>query len=461
MLPFELIWTALTRSVPRIIALCGLTLSFGLVATSLAIESKTAPANLETLRARVADLKTRLNAELSQQPLQAAALERTEVKLGNTARSLFTLELEHRAITTERAKLGKQRQFLDRALRSEQAALGLLVRAAFAVERRSNLQIVLAQSSTQAAGRALSYARYLHAHTARQLEGLGASTRELAAVRAAVTMRSNRLDDLIQTTRETQTRLEQQRNERASVLAKLNLGIQSKREQLRRLRADHERLRRLLEGLGSSGEEPNQPRVKLPGLSQGQPRGKSRLLPGSVPAKGRGAESAPARSLQAEELVEREVFARRRGRLESPVVGRILHRFGTSRAGENLRWRGIWLHAPRGSEVRAVSAGQVAFADWLRGFGLLLIIDHGDGYMSLYGHNSTLLKETGDWVDSGQIIARVGDTGGLSRAGLYFEIREGGLPVNPLTWLVRKRTSNPRIANRSKRKSSAKWRRCL
>ena len=130
-------------------------------------------------------------------------------------------------------------------------------------------------------------------------------------------------------------------------------------------------------------------------------------------------------------------FTELKGGLTWPVAGTLLHDFGQPRAGGGLKWNGVVLAASRGSEVRAVYHGRVVFADWLAGLGLLVIVDHGDGYMTLYGYNETTLKSTGDWVAPGDVIATVGDSGGQARAGLYFEIRQGAKPVNPKAWITR------------------------
>ena len=130
-------------------------------------------------------------------------------------------------------------------------------------------------------------------------------------------------------------------------------------------------------------------------------------------------------------------FATLKGKLAWPVQGRVAGDYGQPRAGSVVKWNGVLLEAPAGSAVRAVYHGRVAFADWLPGLGLLVIVDHGGGYMSLYGHNSTLRKEAGDWVQPGEVVAEVGDTGGQPRPALYFEIRFKGEPVNPHTWITR------------------------
>ena len=127
-------------------------------------------------------------------------------------------------------------------------------------------------------------------------------------------------------------------------------------------------------------------------------------------------------------------FGSLKGQLKWPVAGRLLERFGSQKKGGNLKWQGVLIDAESGTRVNAVGAGKVVFADWFRNLGLLIIIDHGDGYMSLYGHNQNLLKNTGDWVMPGETIATVGDSGGQTDTALYFEIRQGAEPLNPSLW---------------------------
>ena len=136
---------------------------------------------------------------------------------------------------------------------------------------------------------------------------------------------------------------------------------------------------------------------------------------------------------------EHKSFSRLRGKLAWPVKGKVLNHFGKPKPPSNLRWQGVVIRAPVGNNVRAVSHGRIAFADWLRGMGNLIIIDHGDGFLSLYGHNQSLFKTTGEWVEAGEIIASIGNSGGQKNAGVYFEIRKKGRPQNPSTWC---KTSN-------------------
>ena len=135
-------------------------------------------------------------------------------------------------------------------------------------------------------------------------------------------------------------------------------------------------------------------------------------------------------------ITSEEPFSTLKGNLTWPIAGSLIYDFGQPRAG-GLKWNGVVLSAPRGQEVRVIYHGRVVFADWLAGMGLLVIVDHGDNYMTLYGYNETTLKSAGDWVAPGDVIATVGDSGGQQQTGLYFEVRQGAKPMNPRTWVSR------------------------
>jgi len=125
-----------------------------------------------------------------------------------------------------------------------------------------------------------------------------------------------------------------------------------------------------------------------------------------------------------------------KGKLPWPTQGEIVRNFGSRDTSSGSRWKGVLIRAKEGNEVHAIHYGHVVFADWLRGFGLLLIIDHGNGYMSLYGHNQSIYKQTGDWVASNEVVSSVGNSGGRDNTGLYFEIRRNGKPQNPKSWIL-------------------------
>lgn len=132
-------------------------------------------------------------------------------------------------------------------------------------------------------------------------------------------------------------------------------------------------------------------------------------------------------------------FSKQRGKLYWPAKGKVKNLYDHWRSVGKVKWQGNIIKAKEGAPVHTISNGRIAYSDWLRGYGLITIIDHGDGYMSLYGHNQTLLKEVGDWVENNEIIATVGSSGGLKSVGLYFEIRHNGKPSNPSRWCKKQR----------------------
>jgi septal ring factor EnvC (AmiA/AmiB activator) len=187
--------------------------------------------------------------------------------------------------------------------------------------------------------------------------------------------------------------LEKSRDERRAALAKAEAEIRDGTAAIAKLRAEEQRLAELVQRVGE--------------LMAGFP------------------------------VDSEEPFAASRGKLAWPVQGRVTGNFGQVRGAGPVRWNGVLVEAAAGTPVRAVHRGRIAFADWLQGVGLLIIVDHGGGFMTLYGHNEALLKESGDWVEPGELIAQVGDTGGQASSGLYFEIRQNGEPVDPNRWLAR------------------------
>jgi septal ring factor EnvC (AmiA/AmiB activator) len=204
--------------------------------------------------------------------------------------------------------------------------------------------------------------------------------------------------------------------QRQAVLAQVADQIKSQRREIDTLRRNDQRLGRLIDELAKVVVKPDRRKRagKPPAQAQGRPAMRDE---GLDPAAADGA------------------FARLRGKLAAPVRGAPVNRFGTPRAEGGAPWKGLFIRAGEGGEVHAVAAGQVVYADWLRGFGNLLIIDHGDDFLSIYGNNQALLREPGDSVAAGEAIATVGNSGGNPESGLYFELRHQGRPFDPLRWV--------------------------
>jgi septal ring factor EnvC (AmiA/AmiB activator) len=239
----------------------------------------------------------------------------------------------------------------------------------------------------------MAYYGYLNRSRQRQLRAVTEQARALETLAQKADEEVLRLGKLAARKDEMRTRLLAAQAERQARLAELDRGIAAGRTDIADLAADAEALRRVIEQLARQAE------------------------------------------IAAEADVQQVPFAQRRGKLAWPLARvALLAQFGAPRGTDGQRWDGVVLAATEGAEVRALHHGRVVYADWLRGFGLLAVIDHGDGYMSLYGNNQTLLKEVGDWVEAGDVVALTGSSGGQNAAQLYFAIRYRGQPQDPRLW---------------------------
>ena len=348
-------------------------------------------AQLEQLRAQIRSLRDELQSDKQRKQSLQAWLRNTEKRLGKLAALLRALERQIAANKRELANLQQQRGGLQASLQGQRVALAQQVRAAYATGRQEYLKILLNQQDPAAVARTLTYYDYYNRARLEQIRKIDANLQELATVEKKISdktaqLEQNRLEQV-----EEQRQRERTRDERAEVLAKLSQDIQAKGERLAQMLEDERRLQGIIDRIADQA-------LDAPELSSGQP------------------------------------FAQLRGQLIWPAQGRLSVRFGAARHIGELKWQGVLISSHEGNDVRAISHGRVAFSDWLRGFGLLTIIDHGDGYMSLYGGNQSLYKEVGDWVEAGEVIAAVGNSGGREQTGLYFEIRHNGTPTDPLKW---------------------------
>ncbi|MEQ8802636.1 murein hydrolase activator EnvC family protein [Haliea sp.] len=367
----------------------------GLLATGGAgaqTEEEQARAELEQLQRQIelvskelASARTRLSDE--QEQLRAA-----ELRLGQLQREISANLAAIAATEAELATLRAREEELALARDRQQVRIGTELRAAWQMGQQGSLKVLLSQESPHTVARAMAYYRYFF-HARNKLVAEYRSTLEqLAAVRARGEAAAAELSAQQATLQAQRQEVLASRQQREQLIATLAASISSQGEQLQQLQRDRQELEELLAAIEQAVVE-----LQLP--------------------------------------EDYQPFASTRGTLAWPVDGRRRNSFGASRGAGGMRWHGINLAADEGTAVRAIHHGRVVYADWLRGSGLLLILDHGDGYMSLYAHNQSLLKEVGEWVAPGTSISTVGNSGGLDRAGLYFEIRKDGKPVDPVAWM--------------------------
>ncbi|HVY65231.1 MAG TPA: peptidoglycan DD-metalloendopeptidase family protein, partial [Gammaproteobacteria bacterium] len=292
-----------------------------------------------------------------------------------------------------RRALGEQTERANQRLAAERAALAAQVRMSYVTGRAEVFKLLLSQESPAELGRMLVYYDYFNRARSVRIGAVRTDLERHAALNADTQRVEAQLKDLEAAQAAQVAALAKARDERQAVVTRLDASIKDDSAAVAKLRGEEKRLADLVERL--------------------------RELMAGLPVEGD------------------QPFASLKGKLSWPVAGRLAGDYGQPRAGGVVKWNGVLLEATAGTAVRAVYHGRVAYADWLPGLGLLVIIDHGGGYMSLYGHNEALLKEAGDWVQPGETIAQVGDTGGQPRPALYFEIRYKGEPVNPHTWITR------------------------
>ncbi len=345
-------------------------------------------AKLMNLRGRIETLQQKLEQTRDQRDLARAALRPVEQRI---SQQIQVLRKTRKELASSNQKLShlKTRQRSSRAVLTRQRqSLARHARAAYVLGQQDQLKLLFNQQDPAAFGRVLTYYRYFADARVSRINSLNKDLKQLMQLETRISRHHQQLVLIKQRRQRESQELEKSRHTRAALLASLNREIRSSAEEIAGLKRDEKRLDRVMAGL---------PDVALGDLS------------------GQG-------------------FARARGRLPLPVQGRVTVRFGTRRPPGDLKWKGIFLATPSGREVKAVFGGRVVFADWLQGYGLLLILEHGDGYMTLYGNNESLTRQAGDQVEAGRVIALTGNTGNIARSGLYFEVRHQGKPRNPLRW---------------------------
>jgi len=349
---------------------------------------------LRELRQQIEAVREDLAAQRERRDEASDELARIEQKIGSIAGEIA--ELDQRIADNQQrlAELESRRAALADKLAAHRETLGQQLRAAYRMGRQPALRLLLRQDDPSTLARALGYYHYLNNARLAAIE----RARELVAEVERVARETKATEQALAEDRsalaQRRQELESARGERRALIDELEASIDDKGERLQQLRASRDRLQELVRELESEL--------------------------GDIPA-------AP---------LEDEPFGSRKGRLSWPVDGPVRRRFGEARADGRMRWQGIVVDAEAGRQVAAVYYGRVVFADWLSGFGQLVIVDHLDGYMSLYGYNRRLLRTVGDWVVPGDPLATVGSSGGRRQAGLYFEIRKGGEPIEPTAWLV-------------------------
>ncbi|MBB5393680.1 septal ring factor EnvC (AmiA/AmiB activator) [Herbaspirillum sp. SJZ102] len=400
----------------------------------------------------------------------ADALAASEQAISKANRSLRDLAQEQQATESRLAQLVRQLNELTALVNAQQAQLSKLLREQYVAGNEDRIKLLLSGDNPNRINRELQYMGYISQAQAKLIETLRANLQAIRSNKADTQNAKFELEEIAQEENEQKQVLEKEKARRSALLSQLSTKLNTQRKEAGRIEQDQQRLSALVDKLAQIIEQQKKAEAaarekrRQEQLAKARAEREKRLAEQRARAAERAAQAAkagkpaprmpdPADAIDDDEppktaslgrndtLPELQPdnfgkpFASLRGQLRLPVKGDLTSKFG-SRRGDGPTSRGLFIRAAEGSEVRAVAAGRVVFADWLRGFGNLIIVDHGNQYMTIYGNNQSVLKRAGDLVKAGEGIATAGNSGGNEQSGLYFEMRYQGRAFDPQGWVT-------------------------
>jgi len=352
-------------------------------------------AELKKVNARIEKVRKAVNEDIEKRDKLSAQLRDTELGVQGARRKLEETRAQRIASESRLEDLEREQAGREKELAAERGALAGELRTAYVNGREEQLKLLLNQQDPAAFGRMLTYYGYFGRARAERIGSIRDKLEHLALLREKIAAEGRRLEELEALQEQELAALKGAQAKRTQAVAAIDSQIKTRGGEIKRLQSQARSLEKLIADL--------------------------------------------RKALQSAPVAKQAPFEPLRGKLPWPVQqGKVLARFGQPRAGGSLKWQGMLIGTDRGARVRAPFAGRVAYADWLPGMGLMIVLDHGGGYLSLYGHNEEVFRKVGDPVAAGDVIGAVGDTGGHNQPALYFEVRRGREPVNPENWLQRR-----------------------
>jgi septal ring factor EnvC (AmiA/AmiB activator) len=425
----------------------------------------------EARRAGVAQqlqvLKREISRTESEKEDAGDALAESEAAISDANRALHDLAQEQADTNAKLAAIAEEQERLAKTIETQKQQLATLLRKHYVAGNEDRIKLLLSGDNPNRINRDLQMMAYVSKAQARLLESLRANLAQVEANRDKTQEAKDDLEDIAGEQREQKAKLEQEKSKRAGLLASLSTKLSGQRKRADTLERDQQRLGNLVDQLtkiihqqevAAAAERKRQEalaaarakaqlealarakaeRERLAQQKTGKPGGKPGARPEPEPPK--VAEQAPPpREEPAPNILPpaapEGAFASLRGKLAVPITGKVEARFGAKRPDGGPAWKGMFIKAAEGTEVRATGAGRVVNAQWMRGYGNMIIIDHGGAYLSIYGYNQTLLKRVGDMVKAGEPIATAGNTGGVEESGLFFMLLYQGKPFDPASWV--------------------------
>ena len=437
------------------IKLVALLLAAACVATSWAgttgrdEQKRAAESEHAELRKKLSDLKQDILKTESDKQHAEDELAESEAAISTANRKLFALNAEQQQTQQKIIDLANQQQQLQQQVDQQKKQFSTLLRQQYQTGNSDRIKLLLSGDNPNRINRDLQYLGYVSQSQNRLITQLRENLAAVESNKLATEQAKLDLDDIAKEQEQQKADLVKQQNKRAALIKQLSSKLTAQRKEAGQLQKNETRLASLVDKLNRLIEEQRkaellqQEKRRAAQLAQEAKR-KAEAQQNAATSK-QGNQKTPAKPVVTapesievtktpEKINDGSQFAQLKGRLRLPIKGELTAKFGSQR-GEGTVWKGLFIRASEGTEVKAIASGKVIFAEWLRGFGNLIILDHGGQYMSIYGNNQAVLKQAGESVNAGDVIASVGNSGGNEQSGLYFELRFQGKAIDPLGWV--------------------------
>jgi septal ring factor EnvC (AmiA/AmiB activator) len=391
-----------------------------LLGWALSVQAGPTKESLKELQERIESLKQDLDRTEGAHNEAADALKQSEQAISEANLKLLELRQQQKANVSTLNTLNQKQDSLQHKIAEQQRLLGEQFYRQHLAGEQGYLRILLEQRDPNTIERNLQYFRYIASARSKLINDLRKNLGQVAELNYKTVATLQEVEQLKSEQEKAKQDLQKEKLEHKMVMQKLAEKIASQRGEISKLQRDEKRLTDLMERLARAVPKTPKKSEKKAGKNLEKPTAE--------------AESVQHNEAVPDETQDNGVFAALRGKLRLPAKGEVTNKFGAAREDSGISWKGLFIRAAEGSEVRSIASGRVVFADWLRGFGNLLIVDHGEGYMSLYGNNQALLKRVGDEVKPGDTVASIGNSGGNPVSGVYFELRFKSKPLDPLSW---------------------------
>jgi septal ring factor EnvC (AmiA/AmiB activator) len=380
---------------------------------------------LSDVHERLESLKKELNSSQEAHKDAADALKESEIAISDANKKLYEINQRQQENKKILNKLQADSNATNQALAQHQKLLSGQLYQQYVYGQQSYLRMILQSEKPSQIARDVHYFSYIAKARAETIQQMQDNLTKISRLNEETAAALQQVAELKNKQIQERQELQQQKAAKSKVVKSLSQQITAQRSEIKKLSRDEKRLAQLVERLAQIARAKPKPAKKIPARRNNTPSGEASKQTEEVVVSNNALPSDDLSGIN---------FAALKGKLRLPVRGDVTNRFGANRADSGISWKGLFIRANEGAEVKSVASGRVVFSDWLRGFGNLIIVDHGNGYMSLYGNNQAVLKQAGDNVRSGDAIAYVGNSGGNETNGLYYELRRQSRPFDPLSW---------------------------